>query len=415
MANVKLDPQGRLLSFQAVPPTIDERPDEKHGLPPTPDWLSLFAEAGLEMANFKQTGSRWAPPMGYDSRAAWEGVFPNQPQIPLRIEAAAYRGRPIWFEMIGPWVTPPRGTPVQQSSFTNLFLATFFLTIALLGVLLTRRNLRLGRGDRKGALRLAFLVFSLYLLSWVCGANHVPTVKEFDLFTINLSAAMLVAGVTWLYYLALEPYVRRHWPHRIIGWSRLLAGHVRDPLVGHDLLMGGLFAIGNSLLVMLALKWPAPADALPRFAGFLTLQGYRGVVSSYLLIFPLSMLVSLSSLLLVMMISRLLRREWLAFGLVAILVTFAQGRNPFLGSGFLLFGITITVQFIVLARFGLLALLAQIICFLLIRQYPITSDFSAWYSGGTIFALGVFVAICGYGFYTSLGGQKVFAGKLLEE
>jgi hypothetical protein len=36
-------------------------------------------------------------------------------------------------------------------------------------------------------------------------------------------------------------------------------------------------------------------------------------------------------------------------------------------------------------------------------------------SGGTIFALGVVVAICGYGFYTSLGAQKVFGGKLLDD
>ena len=35
----------------------------------------------------------------------------------------------------------------------------------------------------------------------------------------------------WLYYLALEPYVRRLWPQALISWSRVLAGRVRDPLV----------------------------------------------------------------------------------------------------------------------------------------------------------------------------------------
>lgn len=46
--------------------------------------------------------------------------------------------------------------------------------------------------------------------------------------------------------------------------------------------------------------------------------------------------------------------------------------------------------------------------------FPITSDFSAWYAQGTIFVLVVYLALCGYGFHTSLGGQKVLAGKLLE-
>jgi hypothetical protein len=39
---------------------------------------------------------------------------------------------------------------------------------------------------------------------------------------------------------ALEPYLRRRWPERIISWNRLLAGEFRDPLVGRDILIGSL-------------------------------------------------------------------------------------------------------------------------------------------------------------------------------
>jgi hypothetical protein len=45
----------------------------------------------------------------------------------------------------------------------------------------------------------------------------------------------------------------------------------------------------------------------------------------------------------------------------------------------------------------------------------ITTDFSAWYAGSSLFTLLAVLALAGYAFYTSLGGQKVFKGKLLEE
>ena len=96
MASVYLDTRGRLAEFQAVPPQVDD----KQGVASAVDWSSLFAEAELDIASFKQTESTWVPPTGYDTRIAWEGVYPDQPDIPIRIEAAAYRGKPVYFQII---------------------------------------------------------------------------------------------------------------------------------------------------------------------------------------------------------------------------------------------------------------------------------------------------------------------------
>src|SRR5439155_18818232 len=60
-----------------------------------------------------------------------------------------------------------------------------------------------------------------------------------------------VPAFVWLLYIALEPHIRRVWPETMIGWSRLLAGGVRDPLVGRDVLAGVLVAIGNGLMLAL--------------------------------------------------------------------------------------------------------------------------------------------------------------------
>ena len=49
---------------------------------------------------------------------------------------------------------------------------------------------------------------------------------------------------SWIYYVALEPYVRRRWPQIMIAWSRLLGGGVRDALVGGHVLIGIAMGIG---------------------------------------------------------------------------------------------------------------------------------------------------------------------------
>ena len=48
-------------------------------------------------------------------------------------------------------------------------------------------------------------------------------------------------------------------------------------------------------------------------------------------------------------------------------------------------------------------------------RVPITTDFSAWYAGIMLFTLLSVLALAGYAFHTSLGGQKIFKGKFLEE
>ena len=44
-----------------------------------------------------------------------------------------------------------------------------------------------------------------------------------------------------------------------------------------------------------------------------------------------------------------------------------------------------------------------------------TTEVTAWYATDFLIALVIGVALVGFGFYTSLGGQKLLSGKLLEE
>ena len=107
MVGLNLDPQGRLIEFSAVPPQVEETP-----VPPRPaDWTALLTAAGLDMSRFAPAEPHWIPLVSFDARAAWTGSYAHAPEVPLRIEAASWRGRPVNFQVIGPWSKPERMQP----------------------------------------------------------------------------------------------------------------------------------------------------------------------------------------------------------------------------------------------------------------------------------------------------------------
>lgn len=417
MASVRLDPAGRLLYFLAVPPQVDE-PAEK---PPSPDWAPLFAAAGLDPAAFTSIESTWTPEPAFDTRAAWTGSFPNQPDIAFRVEAAAYRGKPVYFNVIGPWTFPWKMQEFQQSTGQNIGFAIFLiLTIGLImgAVLLARKNLRQGRGDRRGAARLSFFVFSVTVLAWLFGADHSPTFGEvFRFFIMAVSQGLLVAGVVWLFYIALEPYVRRRWPETIITWSRVLGGSLRDPLVGRDVLIGVLFGVIITILDQLSGFLRLSTGTVPsNFVSLDALPGARQLVAVGLLSnINSSIFGSLLIFFLIFLLRVLTRRRWIAaflFVLIFSVPNVLQQSNPMVAAP--LFVLTTGLAAIVCLRLGLLTLAASsVVSFL--QNIPITTDFSAWYASNTIIAFAAVLALAVWAFHTSLGRQKLFAGGLLDE
>ena len=97
MREVVLDPRGRLQRFRLVPTQFDD----SRGYHVAPEWNTLFEAAGLSMSSFVEATPQWAPPDYADVRAAWTGTHPTRKDVMLRIEAAAYRGKPVFFDLIG--------------------------------------------------------------------------------------------------------------------------------------------------------------------------------------------------------------------------------------------------------------------------------------------------------------------------
>ena len=135
MVNVRLDPLGRLLSFTAVPPQVDQISGASGALP-APDWTALYAAAGLDPARFAPTEPKWTPPTFSDARAAWTGVYPDQPDIPLRIEATAYRGKPVYFQLLDSWSRPERMQDYQPATAAHPEFSHYSVWIMLRQLLL---------------------------------------------------------------------------------------------------------------------------------------------------------------------------------------------------------------------------------------------------------------------------------------
>ena len=218
------------------------------------DWTPLFGAAGLDPSQFQPAPSEWSSLANSDARAAWTGNWPGSNR-PLRIEAGAWRGKPVFFRLIGPWTRPTRMHPDDGSSgqrVAQIIELILFLAILTGAGLLARRQYKRGAGDRQGAFRLARFVFLMQIVLWLALVHFIANVALLGFFQLALSTALFMAAVTWLLYLALEPFVRKLWPQTIISWTRLISGKLRDPLVGRDVLFGVI--LGLVWVVILELR-----------------------------------------------------------------------------------------------------------------------------------------------------------------
>lgn len=417
MVMLNLDVQGRLRSFRAVPSEVD--------LPGDPvgrvDWQALFREADLDVGRFASAQPKWVPPAAYDSRSEWGGSSDRHPEVPLHVTAAGYRGRPVYFGISGPWEPRARMGQAERTFRSTIgipVIVVVLVTLLAAGVVFARRNIRLGRGDRRGAWRIATYVFVTSMIAWLLRAHHVPDVgAEWGLLSADLGASLLGGAFAWLSYIALEPYVRRRWPDLLISWNRLLAGRFGDPLVGRDVLVGALAGAALAALAHLSNALPAWFDVpgmTPIPSSPLLLKGSREAAS--FLSFQLGdMAFSAVAITSFFFLSTLiLRRKWLAavaLGLLNVVISLS-GENFSVEIPFAILQAAILVY--VVLSFGLVAVAVAGFVSSLLQALPITLDFSQWYAGHSLFGLLLFAGIALYGFRVAVGKRPVFGAVALD-
>ncbi len=413
MVNVGLDARGRLNFFQALPPEVADAPKA----PRAPDWDALFAAAGLDRTQLRPADPTWTSLAASDARAAWTGTWPGT-EIPLRVEAAAFQGKPVFFSLIGPWTHPYRMQPDPRTPGEKAaMIPGVVVAVLAFGAagFLARRNYASGRGDRRGAVRLALFVFALHLLLWVCRGHHVMGIEELGLLLIATSHALFMAAITWLLYLALEPYVRKHWPQTLISWTRLLSGRLRDPLVGRDLLSGVMLGLLWGLVLEVFLLALRGAGDSPALGATEYLRGGRFVIGTWLAFLTRSITSTLMCFLVLFLLRVLLRRAWLA-GVVFVALYAAPSllasRHLALEAPFQL--VVYSIAAVAVVRFGLITLAAGLLTANVLLTVPMTASLSSWYAGGTIFVYASVLALALWGFTSSLAGQRLWTGDPFE-
>jgi serine/threonine-protein kinase len=363
--------------------------------------------------------------VAFDTRAAWEGVYPESPDTAIRVEAASFRGRPVYFHIIPPWEKPLRQeevvtTPTRRAA--GVLLAITFFAGLLSAVWLARRNLRLGRGDRKGAYKLAILIFMLAVVGSLLRFDHVPSLGgEVNVWYEAAAWALFLSAFIWTLYVALEPYVRRRWPNLIISWSRLISGEYRDPMIGRDIMVGALLGFGHTLAIYLLYVLPQliGKPSAPNPGSDIYTFGMQNLVGTFLASSLIqSFMTGFGMLFLLLLFYVLLRREWMA-ALALWLIIASIGTLAFTASGpwigWISTIIIATLHTIGAARFGLLTLISMTTFFDLTFHFPITPGLSSWYGGTTIFSLAIMIPLLGYAFYISLGGQPLFRSGVLSD
>ncbi|HET7704878.1 MAG TPA: protein kinase [Thermoanaerobaculia bacterium] len=413
MVRVVLDADGRLMTFHAVPP--DRSPPSSRS--PQFDWRPLLASAGFDPQSLRAVPAEWSVPVDNDAKVAWTGTYAGQPDIPMRIEAATYRGKPVAFRVIAPWTDPiqpvARKAPLIVRVRGALFVAAL-LVVLVAGVVLARRNIRRGRADRQGAARLAVFTLvtgslSRYLLShhWLDFSDEVNTV----VFPV-LTHALFPAATVWLFYVALEPYLRRRWPRALIGWSRLVGGRVGDALVGRDLLTG--FVAGSAIAIVGA--GGALAEPFVLMPVMSTLGDSLRVIG---LVFDMCALWARYALQLgvILLLGHVMLRSRIAAVIftfvIVVLIWPSPGTTAWLDLAFK--SVIAAILVFVFLRWGLLAAAVTLLVQGLIVTGPTTLQTSRWFFASGALMIAVVLAIGVYGFFRSLGAQPLFSGAVLDE
>jgi len=418
MTELLLDTLGRVIEFQAVPSQFDTTPAPTV----TPPWEKLFDAAGLSMAAFTPVTPQWSPRDFADARAAWEGPHPDHPEYRMRVEAAAYRGRPTSMFVLGPWSRPTRMAPLARSTTQTLLIG--FITMAVVALvvaamLIARHNVRAKRADTRGAARLSVFLMAGYAVCWAISAHHVPDANaEMNMFARVFGPVLVATAVAWLIYTALEPYVRRFWPDGILGWTRLMSGYVRDPRVGRDVLIGCAIAVGLAVFEGLYNLLPplfGHLAPIPTFQSNLAALAGGGTLITVLFDHGVAdgIFQAMFAVLGYVLLRLAFRRTSLAVVASVVLLALVQAQNVLSTSGPMWMAalFQLTVVFVVVAmvvRYGLLVAIVASCVGNILESIPLTLSLSHWTATTSNLVIAVVLGLALFGFYASRAGQPLF-------
>ena len=403
MVQLNLDHNARVIYLEAMPSQIESAPAAAVPL----NWGPLLELAGLDAAALKPAEPQWTWLATSDTRVAWTGTWPGSTR-PLWVEAAALRGRPVAFIATGPWVKPWRTADAGSSRDAISAIILIVIAIAVIGgaYLLASRNLRQGRGDRDGARRLAVWTTAVLLALWVCQVHVAPSLGLLAMFLLAIVTSVVNGLLVWTIYVALEPFVRRHWPQTLVSMTTALARRINDPVVGRDVLFGVVLGVAWLLLIGVVDMWAGQENLRTNPGPLELLAGLRSTIGVALSEIPYAVRNALFYFFLLFVLRVLLRRSWAAAVAFTLLFSLlgALDAHPLVSS------LTTAVYFglaaVAVLQWGLLSLIVGVFVTGVLADVMATTQLSAWYFPYTLTVVGIPVALAAWAFYTATGKRS---------
>ena len=382
-ARVSLDGRGRLLALTIVPPA--QAPQAAPC-----DFDPLLRLVGLDPDALVEVEPVSTPRVYADERRAWTGHIADA-GIDVTVEAAALGGRPVWLVVHPPWdpLAQAAGVPTDAGAppkWTEYVTTTLLIGFAILVIVLARRSILRGDADIRGATRVSLVVALFLVASIFLSGHHAGPTGELALFWWMVREAAMLGGLAFLCYVIVEPYARRYLPHAMVGWTRLVRGRWRDPLVARDVLVG--VAISFALFWVEAAGQTFAPDPTRMLAPLQPLLGARHAFAVAAVAAWASVLGILQLFVMYLVVLVIARgRHRVGMIVFFVLWTAMDISNRGVPSDTLDLVGVLAVVFLVavilvvtITRFGLLATAAMQCAVHLVLRLPVTLDFDAWYA-----------------------------------
>lgn len=408
---IVLGSDGRLLGLERQPSESDAKfPADSEKV-----WASLLARTGFPSQSVKPSTPQRTVYLPADARLirrAWLVTGQRETGGSILIEGAELAGQPVFMAVLdasagdtdaGTWQTVGSRRERMQLSQHVLWTALFIISVPL-----AVSNLRRGRSDPRGALVLAGMVFVVRNLGWLLAAHHVPGLGQFrQAVILSASGALAESTLVWLFYTALEPFVRRFWPHTLISWSRLVKVRLRDPVVGRDVLVGSVVGAAWSVAVMADrmlpdwLGWSARGTFWSEEV-FAVMGGLRPALASIIGALWSAIYSGTYLLLLLVLLRACLKRSWAAQLIAALILAglLVPTGNHIVISMLLIGGLAAS-GVLIMTRFGLLTIAVSIFMASVLIRLPLSLDLRVWYSDLSLVGLGISVGLAGWGMWTA--------------
>jgi serine/threonine-protein kinase len=221
-------------------------------------------------------------------------------------------------------------------------------------------------------------------------------------------------------YLAIEPFVRKRWPHALIGWNRILEGRWKDPLVGRDLLVGVLFAAGLSLIRTATLLLEVMSPMLPEADVLNAMHGNAHAVSFILAVIFDSANIPLGLFFLFCFFRIVFRNSWIAAGAFFILINAfvnlpSQSFSPSPEvSGVMIGSLFCSLWLLAVTRFGLVSGMSMWFADRIFRAAIMVNP-SGWHAERMYLLFIAVGMLAVYAFIISVGNRPIVSTKLLDQ